>query len=90
MEHTEEQKDDLMCLRRYFFAQLGQLSRDRKRLLNRMLDDASVDVMTQCHASDRLTEVTKWSDQLRDIAAKEYRVYLQFAAAFNRVVWCFL
>ena len=86
MEHTEEQKADLMHLRRFFFSQLGQLSRDRKLLLSKMLGDNTLDFMTQSHASDRLTEMTKWSEQLRDIASKEYRVYLQFCAAFYRGV----
>ncbi len=86
LDHSEEQVEDLMYVRHRFYAQLGQLARDRKTLLNKMLNDNGVEINVLCHASDRLSELTKWSEQLRENAAHEYRVYLQFAAAFYRGV----
>ena len=88
LDHTEEQIEDLMYVRHLFYAQLGQLARDRKSLLSKMLNDKGVGVSVRSHASDRLSELTKWTEQLRKNAAHEYHVYLQFAVAFYRGVSC--
>ncbi len=86
MDHSEEQIQDLMLVRRLFCAQMGQLARDRKALLNKLLSVNRVDVNVLMYANDRLAQLTHLTTQLRHHAAAEFQMYLQLAAAFYRGV----
>ncbi len=86
MDHSEEQKQDLMLVRRLFCAQMGQLARDREALLKKMLGVNCVDVNVLMYANDRLAQLTHSTKQLRNQAAAEFQMYLQLAAAFYRGV----
>ena len=86
MDHSEEQLQDLMLVRRLFCAQMGQLARDREALLNKLLGVNSVDVNVLMYANDRLAQLTHLTTQLRNQAAAEFQMYLQLAAAFYRGV----
>ncbi len=86
MDHSEEQLQDLMLVRRLFCAQMGQLARDREALLNKLLGVNRVDVSVLMYANDRLTQLTYLTTQLRHHAAAEFQMYLQLAAAFYRGV----
>ncbi len=84
MQHTDSQTQDWLHLRQLFYFKIGQLARERKALLINM---------TQCetdmdHDSDKLTQMTQWSDLLRENSAEEYRSYAMFGTAFLRGV-CF-
>lgn len=86
MNHSEEQVQDLLLVRRLFCAQMGQLARDRKALLNKLLSVNRVDVNVLMYANDRLAQLTHLTTQLRHHAAAEFQMYLQLAAAFYRGV----
>lgn len=86
VDHSEEQIQDLMLVRRLFCAQMGQLARDREALLNKLLGVNCVDVNVLMYANVRLAQLTHLTTQLRHQAAAEYQMYLQFAAAFYRGV----
>ncbi|DBA78406.1 TPA: hypothetical protein ACH3X2_007903 [Trebouxia sp. C0005] len=80
MQHTGSQTQDWLHLRQLFYFKIGQLARERKALVMNM---------TQCqmdmgHVSDKLTQMTRWADQLRENGAEEYRSYCMFATAFLR------
>ena len=82
MQHTDRQMEDIMHLRKLFYHKLGQLARERKELLTSM-SQCRVDMN---HVSDKFASMTKWSDQLRENALEEYRVYLQNGCIFYRGV----
>lgn len=86
VEYSEEQVQDLLHIRHLFYTRLGQLARERTQLLRKLLKDEGQDVCACYHASDKLSQLTLGSEQLRENAALEYRVYLQFASAFYRGV----
>lgn len=86
MDHSEEQLQDLMLVRRLFCAQMGQLAQDRETILNKLLSVNRVDVSVLMYANDRLTQLTHLTTQLRHQAAAEFQMYLQLAAAFYRGV----
>ncbi len=78
MQHTDSQTQDWLHLRQLFYFKIGQLARERKALLINM---------TQCqmdmgHANDKLTQMTKWSDHLRENGAEEYRSFCMFCDSF--------
>ena len=82
MQYTEAQMQDMMYIRHLFYYKVGQLARERNALLDKM-HQAKVSL---CHAADKLTHVTNWSDQLRENGAEEYRVHMQFVTAVFRGV----
>ncbi len=84
MQHTDSQLQDLLYLRQLFCHKLGQLARERNRLLSKMTGCK----MDMSHASDKLAEMTKWSDHLRENGAEEYRTYMQLSTVYYRGVWC--
>ena len=84
MQHTDSQTQDWLHLRELFYFKIGQLARERKALLINMTQYQ----MDMGHVSDKLTQMTKWSDHLRENGAEEYRSYCMFATAFLRGV-CF-
>ncbi|KAL0023825.1 hypothetical protein WJX77_009006 [Trebouxia sp. C0004] len=79
---TEAQIQDLLYLRRLFCGKIGQLSRARKELMSELPSDS----IGNCHASDKLEEVTNLAEQLRANGSEEYRTYMQFASSFYRGV----
>ena len=82
MQYTEAQMQDMMYIRHLFYYKIGQLARERKALLENM-HQAQVSL---CHASDKLSQMTRWSDQLRENGAEEYRCHMQFIIAVFRGV----
>ena len=83
MQYTDAQMQDLMYLRNLFYYKMGQLARQRQVLLHNMTMGPRV---TMSHASDKLSKVISWSDQLRENGAEEYRCYMQFVTAAYRGV----
>ena len=82
MQYTESQIQDLLHLRRLFIHRIGQLARERKTLL---------DGMAQCKTNmsqvcDKVCEVSKWSDLLRENGDEEHRSYMQIITASCRGV----
>ena len=82
MQYTESQIQDLLHLRRLFIQRIGQLARERKSLL---------DNMAQCktnmgHVCDKVCEVSKWSELLRENGDEEHRSYMQIITASCRGV----
>lgn len=84
MQHTDSQVQDWLHLRQLFYHKLGQLARERKTLLTNMTQN-KVDMS---HVSDKLSQMTSWSLEMKENGAEEYRVYCMFATAFLRGV-CF-
>ena len=82
MQLTEAQLQDALYVRQLFCHRMGQLARQRKMLIDKM-SQIQVDM---CHVSDKLTEMTKWSEQLKEVGASEYRSYMQLVSAFIRGV----
>ena len=82
MQYTERQVQDIMYLRRLFYHKLGQLARERQALLHNMMHNR----MDMGHVSDKLTETDRWSIELRENGAEEYRAYLQFLSVYMRGV----
>jgi len=82
MQHSDPQIQDLFYLRQLFYGKLGQLARERTSLLSNMtcykIDDS--------HISDKVAQLTQWSEQLRENAAEEHQSYKQFSSAFYRGV----
>lgn len=83
MQYSDHQMEDLLRLRRLFCLRMGQLARERRALLAN-LSHCKMDWPN--HVSDKLTEMTKWSDLLRENAAEEYRSYMQILTASSRGV----
>ena len=79
---TESQVQDVLYLRQLFYHKLGQLARERQSLLRNMMRHK----MEMSHVSDKLSETTRWSDELRENGAEEYRAYLQFTSVYLRGV----
>lgn len=91
MELTDSQVGDLLYLRQLRYCKQGQMARERKALLSKM---ASNNVEYMGHVSDKLSELTRWSEQLRENGAEEYRVDVEFCSTYysavsshNRLCW---
>ncbi len=82
MQHSEPQIQDLLYLRQLFYGKLGQLARQRSALLSHM----TCYKIDESHVSDKVTQLTHWSEQLRENAAEEHQSYKQFSSAFYRGV----
>lgn len=55
------------------------MARERKALLHKM---TSNNVEYMGHISDKLSELTQWSEQLRKNGSEEYRVVVEFCSAY--------
>lgn len=82
MQHSDPQIQDLLYLRQLFYGKLGQLARERTALLSHM----TCYKIDESHISDKVTQLTHWSEQLRENAAEEHQSYKQFSSAFYRGV----
>ena len=82
MQHTHHQVQDLLYLRQLHYGKLGQLARERAALLSNM----TCYKIDENHVSDKVAQLAKWSEQLRENGAEEYRTYKQFTSAFYRGV----
>jgi len=82
MQHSDPQIQDLLYLRQLFYGKLGQLARERTALLSHM----TCYKIDESHVSDKVTQLTQWSEQLRENAAEEHQSYKQFSSAFYRGV----
>ncbi|DBA95502.1 TPA: hypothetical protein ACH3X3_013360 [Trebouxia sp. C0006] len=80
MQHSDPQIQDLLYLRQLFYGKLGQLARERTALLSHM----TCYKIDESHVSDKVTQLTQWSEQLRENAAEEHQSYKQFSSAFYR------
>ena len=83
LQLTEEQQVDLMLLRRFFYAKLGALRRERQALLQQVPTGATE---TDPDASSRLAMIRIAAQQLHDNSAAEFRTYMQLTAAYRRGV----
>lgn len=84
MQYSEHQIEDLLKLRLLLCHRIGQLARERKTLLDSLACckmDGNNDVC------DRLTEMAKWADLLKENGAEEHRSYMQIITASCRGVW---
>lgn len=86
MDLTESQQQDMMYLRRLLFRKVGQLYRERKVLLSKILTEKD----GLCHTSKKLAEMTDTAEQLRNSGVEELKTYMQFSSAFYRGVRCIL
>ena len=82
MQHSDPQIQDLLYLRQLFYGKLGQLARERTALLSHM----TCYKIDESHVSDKVIQLTQWSEQLRENAAEEHQSYKQFSSAFYRGV----
>jgi len=82
MQHSDPQIQDLLYLRQLFYGKLGQLARERTALLSNM----TCYKIDESHISDKVAQLTQWSEQLRENAAEEHQIYKRFSSAFYRGV----
>ena len=82
MQYSEAQIQDLLHLRQLFVHRVGQLARERKTLLENMAHCK----MAFNHVCDKVSEMTKWSELLRENGAEEHRSYMQILTASGRGV----
>lgn len=80
MDLSDSQKDDTLYLRQLFHRKQGQLARKRKALLHAM---ASNSVEHMNHVSEKLSELTRCSEELRKNGAEEYRTDVEFCCAYH-------
>lgn len=82
LDYTGAQIADILYSRRLYYRKLGQLNRDHKAILQKMDHDYT----PTKHVSDKFSNMTSWSEQLRSIVREEYCVYLQLCACYYRGV----
>ena len=85
VDFTDSQVEDLLYLRQLLYCKQGQMARERKALLSNM---TSNNLEYMGHVSDKLSELTQWSEQLRKNGAEEYRVSVDFCSAYYSGVSC--
>ena len=85
VELTDGQTDDILHLRRVLRCKQGQMARERKALLSKM---ACNQVESMDHVSDKFSELTQWSEQLRMNAVEEFHVDIEFCIAYYTGVRC--
>lgn len=76
LQHTANQKADLLFLRRCFFGKMGQLAHQRKDILLRM---ANIDA-EQLRDGQRHEKLGELSTQLRENGREDYRCHIQLTA----------
>ncbi len=72
-----------MYLRRLFYARIGSLARERKKLLQHLPYGVGE---SASQASSRLADVNSIAQQLHDNSAAEFKMYLQMTSAYRRGV----
>lgn len=75
---TDNQRGDTLFLRQALRRKQGQLARERKALLSKMAGNS---VESMDHVSDKVSELTHWSEQLRINATAELHADVEFGVA---------
>ena len=78
MDLTDSQRGDTLFLRQALRRKQGQLARERKALLSNMTGNS---VESMDHVSDKVSELTHWSEQLRVNATAELHADVEFGVA---------
>ncbi len=91
MNYSENQKQDILHLRRLFYGKLGQLSRARAAIMDQMpavvqsspVPPFNLDLKS---TANKLAETQDWADQLCANCAEKSRAYLFCTICLSRGV----
>lgn len=88
LELTEAQQVDTMYLRMLFYARLGALSCQRKKLLQQAshLAEVLAEDVDAVQAASRLAATNALAQQLHENSAAEFKTYMQLTSAYRRGV----